>query len=188
MGLLSPDANRAGSVDMMELNRILSEDENKRTRTYSTTFSVLFYVFMSIFWALIQVLTSVRVKYIRKNFLLIYILFLGINVVFKYLLKLISMKLDEIRAKKEDSKCHYISIELFVEWYCSFVYWFWLRFMIAYITPDFYQFIEAIAIHFATESYKTTFCASKFYYRITSKFGFKYGEKYKYNKFCTKLL
>jgi len=100
--------------------------------------------------------------------------------VFKYALKSIARKLDQIRCKKEDSKCEYVSIELFIEWYCSAVYWIWLRFLIAYNTPNFAQFVYAMLVHFGTESYKTTFCASKFYYSSTSKLVYKcsYSERW----------
>eukprot|EP01084_Bolivina_argentea_P043320 79817_1 len=182
MGLLASN-ERNLSTDLMELSAFLNESENKRTRTYSTTFSVLFYILLSIFWFFLQILTSLRVRYIRDDFLSIYIVFLIICVVFKYLLKLIAKRLDKIRGKKKDSECHYISIELFMEWYCSFLYWFWLRFMIALNTPKLREFIYAMIIHFLTESYKTTFCSSKFYYSTTSKLAYKFS--YSNNK-CIK--
>merc|ERR1712190_487439 len=58
------------------------------------------------------------------------------------------------------------SIELFMEWYCSLIYWLWFRFLIVYEAPNLKEFIMAISIHFVVEFLTSTMWTSRCFYSV----------------------
>ena len=66
-----------------ELSAFLNDELGDRVRTYSTTFSILFYLILLLYWFSIQTIASLKGSVYSDYFLMIYCSFLMVNVVFK---------------------------------------------------------------------------------------------------------